>query len=253
MTPILTSKQSHNAEVMKDILFLYGKAADRILDMTYGEGKFWTGLDTSKYDLVTNDLFKDNPSGHHFDFRRIDLLDESFDLVVLDPPYIHGAFNNGNKTTKHKDIAERYGLKPATESGANHKVREDRLITNWGVTPLPMNANGITKMYRQGMAEAWRLLKPAGILVIKTQDEIESGKQVWRHVQLAHFPGYQLIDLFVVTQIGKPLMRHKHQKHARKNHSYFMVFRKEKRDNKVKLITMSTKESLTSSPISSSG
>ena len=70
------------------------------------------------------------------------------------------------------------------------------------------------------------MLKPKGILALKTQDEIESGKQVWRHFDLRFLWGFKLIDLFVVTMIGKPLMRHKHQKHARKNHSYFMVYRR---------------------------
>ena len=63
-------------------------------------------------------------------------------------------------------------------------------------------------------------------MVLKTQDEIESNKQVWRHFHLQHLWGFTLIDLFVVTQMGKPLMRHKHQKHARKNHSFFMVYRR---------------------------
>lgn len=71
------------------------------------------------------------------------------------------------------------------------------------------------------------MLEPGGVLIIKTQDEIESGKQVWRHFDVREFfrqQGWGLLDLFVVMQKGKPMMRHKHQKHARKNHSYFMVF-----------------------------
>jgi tRNA G10 N-methylase Trm11 len=214
MTPILTSKQSHNAEMLRDILSLYAKPGDRILDMTYGEGKFWTGIDTSQYDLVTNDLFKPNPSGHHWDFRRIELPEHSFDMAILDPPYVHGL---GNKTM-HADTNHRYGL-PNAKKRHGHR-------TNWGYIPATLNAKTITNMYKGGMAEAWRKLKPKGILALKTQDEIESGKQVWRHFDLRFFSGFKLIDLFVVTQMGKPLMRHKHQKHARKNHSYFMVYGK---------------------------
>jgi len=211
MTPIFTSKQSHNAEVLRDILTLYATPGARILDMTYGEGAFWRGMDTSLYQLVTNDLHK--PADHHFDFRRVHLPDESFDGVILDPPYVHGGKN------VHKSLADAYGLRPMGD-------RPDRLITDWGVTPMPMSARDITKLYKRGAAEAWRLLKPGGILVLKTQDEIESGKQVWRHFHLQHLWGFRLIDLFVVTQIGKPLMRHNYQKHARKNHSYFMVYQK---------------------------
>lgn len=211
---VYTSKQAHNAEVLKDILALYAKPGDRILDMTYGEGKFWRGIDTGEYDLLTNDLFKPNPSGHNYDFRRIDSVpDSSCDMAILDPPYTHGIGAKG----MHADLSHRYGVK-ATKKG--------HIRTNWGFMFTSLSAQYITKMYKGGMAEAWRRLKLGGILVVKTQDEIESGKQVWRHFDLRFFSGLKLIDMFVVTQVGKPLMRHKHQKHARKNHSYFMVYRK---------------------------
>jgi tRNA G10 N-methylase Trm11 len=200
--------------MLRDILALYAKRGDRILDMTYGKGAFWRGINTKQYTLVTNDLHK--PADHHYDFRRIELPDESFDLIILDPPFVQ------SRTLK-KSISDGYGMRPTgsrrTKSG--HEI----LVTNWGVTRMPMNAAETTNLYKRGMIEAWRLLKPNGILVLKTQDEVSSGKQVWRHFSLRFFPGYKLIDLFVVTQLGKPLMRHKHQIHARKNHSFFMVYR----------------------------
>lgn len=220
LTPIYTSKQSHNAEMLRDILTMYAKPGDHILDMTYGEGNFWTGTDTSIYTIVTNDFFKDNPSGHHFDFRRIEVPNESFDVVILDPPYTHGLGN----PSMHADLNHRYGGKELKVRTAKTGFRY--INTNWGYIPVPLTASAITSMYKQGMVEAGRKLKLSGILVLKTQDEIEGGKQVWRHFQLRHFPGFKLIDLFVVTQMGKPLMRHKHQIHARKNHSYFMVYRR---------------------------
>jgi hypothetical protein len=221
MTPVFTSKQAHNTEVLKDILDLYAKSGDRILDMTYGEGKFWKGIDTSAYELITNDLFKPNPSGHNYDFRRIDSVPESScDMAILDPPYTHGVGAKG----MHADLSRRYGAKGA---GVRTFGKEKKAFrTNSGFMFEKLDAKYITQMYKGGMADAWRRLKVGGILVVKTQDEIESGKQVWRHFDLRHFAGFRLIDMFIVTQVGKPLMRHKHQKHARKNHSYFMVYRK---------------------------
>jgi hypothetical protein len=210
MTPILTARQCGNSEMLKDILSIHARPESRILDMTYGEGAFWREIDATQYGLVTNDLHK--PADHHFDFRRIPLPPESFDVVVLDPPYVHGS------RTVHKSLADQYGLRPRTEKRA--------LKTDWGWTPMPMSARDITKMYGYGAKEALRLLKMDGILIIKTQDEIESGKQVWRHLDLKRLYGFKLIDLFVLVQIGKPMMRHNYQKHARKNHSYFMVYKK---------------------------
>ena len=196
LTPIYTSKKSHNAEMLRDILTLYAKPGDHILDMTYGNGAFWRGTDTKQYTLVTNDLHK--KADHHFDFRRIGLPDESFNLIVLDPPYVHGS------QTIKKSLGDAYGSRP---NGIG-RIRGGELVlrTNWGTKRMPMNAAAITKLYKHGAAEAWRLLKPGGILVLKTQDEIESKKQVWRHFHLQHLWGFKLIDLFMVMQMGKPLI-----------------------------------------------
>jgi len=244
MSPVYTSHQKHNSEVLRDILQLFAKPGQRIFDMTYGEGAFWRGIDTSQYDLVTNDLMKDNPSRFHYDFRKTKFEDANFNIIVLDPPYQHGS------KTVHASLAKRYGLNALSEGSGNgwdhttwqgyriHKRKiypyknpekfrvVDVLETSWGSTILPPDAKTITQIYRRGMAEAWRLLKPQGILIVKTQDEIESGKQTWRHSILARFPGFKQIDLFVVTQKGKPLLRQKRQHHARKNHSYFLVLQR---------------------------
>lgn len=195
--PVLTARQSHNSEVLRDILELYTKPGARILDMTYGEGAFWGAIDASKYDLTTNDLYKDNPSGSHWDFRAFPTPEAGFDVVVFDPPYVHGS------KTIHPSLGRQYGI------------------------DKPISAQEITENYVRLVRYVRRILKPGGILVAKTQDEIESGKQVWRHFDVKQFfrvQGWELLDLLVVVQKGKPIMRHKYQKHARKNHSYFMVF-----------------------------
>jgi hypothetical protein len=128
---------------------------------------------------------------------------------VFDPPYVHGS------KTIHPSLGNKYGINK------------------------PITAKEITENYRR-IAEfdlfrfdslARSLLNSGGILILKTQDDIESGKQVWQHFliwqnYLKH--GWQLLDLSVVMQKGKPLIRYKQQKHVRKNHSYFMVFRHER-------------------------
>lgn len=82
--PVLTARQSHNSEVLRDILELYAKPGARILDMTYGEGAFWRNIDVTKYELVTNDLHKDNPSGNHWNFGAYPPAEVRFDVVVFD-------------------------------------------------------------------------------------------------------------------------------------------------------------------------
>lgn len=196
--PVFTARQSHNSEVLRDILELYATRGARILDMTYGNGAFWRKIDASRYELTTNDLFKHNPSGNHWHFGAVPTPAVGFDVVVFDPPYVHGS------KTIHKSLAKQYGI------------------------DKPISAKDITENYNQLARYVRKILRPDGLLIIKTQDEIESGKQVWRHLDVQKFfwnQGWELLDFLIVMQKNKPMMRHKHQKHARKNHSYFMVFR----------------------------
>lgn len=196
--PILTARQSHNSEVLRDILELYSKPDARILDMTYGTGAFWRDIDAHQYELVTNDLYKNNPNSNHWHFGAVPTPGRGFDVVVFDPPYVHGS------RTIHPSLGRQYGI------------------------DKPISAKEITENYYRLARYVRKVLRADGILVVKTQDEIESGKQVWRHFDVGQFfrvQGWDLLDLLVVVQKGKPMMRHKHQKHARKNHSYFMVFK----------------------------
>ena len=86
----------------------------------------------------------------------------------------------------------------------------------------------IIQLYMDGAKEAHRLLKDKGILIIKCQDEIESSKQKWSHIELMSIPGFLAEDLFILVRSGGVLIdkRWKKQYHSRKNHSYFVVLRK---------------------------
>ncbi len=79
------------------------------------------------------------------------------------------------------------------------------------------------------MKEATRILKRGGTLWVKTQDEIETGRQKRSSIEvfhLAHELGLLDQDLFILMQEGTPPIQHRDQQHARKNHSYLWVFRK---------------------------
>lgn len=194
--PILTARVGTNADLFPDVLALYAKEGDTILDLTYGRGVFWQRVDRSLYQMTTNDLH--TGADHAYDLRATGFTDESFDVVVLDPPYMHG--------------------------GATVKA---------SINQCYLNANGshrsVIELYASGIKEARRLLRSKGILVIKCQDEIESGKQHLSHVEIilaAQEIGYRVLDLFVLVQSSIPAMRLPYQKTARKNHSYFIVLRK---------------------------
>jgi hypothetical protein len=193
--PILTAKVGTNADLFPDVLALYAKAGDRILDMTYGKGVFWRNVDRSQYDVVANDLHEESDT--HEDFRNTSHSSSSFDMVVLDPPYMRT--NNSRP-----------------QMGTNYNNRLVNLRTH----------ADILELYFSGIREAYRLLQPAGVLVIKCQDEVMSGKQQWTHVEILKAAGFLAEDIFVLVRNGNPLSNWERQIHARKNHSYFIVLRK---------------------------
>jgi hypothetical protein len=82
--------------------------------------------------------------------------------------------------------------------------------------------------------EAYRVLKPKGVYIVKCQDEVCAGKQRLTHVEIINelfTYGFTIEDLFVLLRTGKPgVSRLLKQRHARKNHSYFLVFIKNSLD-----------------------
>jgi hypothetical protein len=83
-------------------------------------------------------------------------------------------------------------------------------------------------MYFRAGREAFRVLRHEGILIVKCQDEVSANKQWLTHVEIINEyqrMGFYTKDLFVVIRPNKPsISRLKRQVHARKNHSYFLVF-----------------------------
>jgi hypothetical protein len=90
----------------------------------------------------------------------------------------------------------------------------------------------VLDLYFRGSQEAHRVLRPDGIFIVKCQDEVCANTQRLTHVEIINELtdiGFAVEDLFVVMRRNKPgVSRVLKQVHARKNHSYFLVFRKPK-------------------------
>ena len=199
-TPVLTARVGMNAPLLADILRLYVPDGARVLDVTYGKGHFWAhpGL-RERYRVTGCDL--ELAADLRADLRALPVRCGAVDVVVLDPPY---ANNGGARDASHRGVATTYNLQP----GSSH---------DW-----------IWQLYAAGMREAARVLASRGVLVVKCQDQVESGRQRWMHLRVMEYAarlGFEAEDLFVLVQRNRPVMRHAHQVHARKNHSYFLVFR----------------------------
>lgn len=217
---VYTSYAGNNAFVFPKILQLYAKPESRILDMTFGHGNFWRDVDVEgcKFEVVTNDLFMEGVEiDTHHDFRKTPFPSDSFDMCILDPPYLRT--NNASSSIMGKDYNNRL---------VNLKTNQE-----------------VVAYYLEGAREACRLLVAGGVLILKCQDEVESGKQRLTHAALINLEGFVIEDLFVVTPPNKPLMsaNQRLQQHARKNHSYFLVHRKlrEKQTSKGMIANLAVK------------
>ena len=195
---VLTCRESDNAAVFSDLAGLHIPDGSKVADLTYGTGAFWKEIDNERFDLVPSDL-KDG-----VDMTATGYADHAFDVTIIDPPYMYNP-----KGTVKVSLSDPYNLN-----------NQDRLLrTNHDVLTL----------YFDAIKECVRITKPKnGIVVVKCQDMIESGVQRWNHTIIHIYAaklGLYLVDLFVVKGKQTPAIRWKNQKHARKNHSYFLVFK----------------------------
>lgn len=202
--PVLTAKQGTNADLFPDIMRLYVEDSADVLDTTYGNGVFWRQIADGRYNLTRNDIDTERGSVHH-DFRALpESWTTTFDAVIFDPPYLYtGGFN-----TLRDSIDRGYRNRERAQSGIH------------GVA-------AVHQMYALGFIEAYRVLRRGGVFIVKCMDQVMSGKQTWMHTEmqrLAEILGFKVKDLFVMVANGTPTMRHAIQKHARRNHSYFLVF-----------------------------
>ncbi len=205
---ILSACSGSNADIFPKILELHVPDGARIADVTYGSGVFWRNVDLSKYTLLPTDI------ADGVDCRALPYDGDSLDAVVLDPPYMEGFFRCENQ---HK------------AGGGSHSAFRNYYSNGDEVSHASAKWHAaVTDLYFKAGAEAHRVLKNNGVLIVKCQDEVSANRQCLTHVEIINEyekKGFYTKDLFVVVRTNKPgVSRLKKQIHARKNHSYFLVF-----------------------------
>ena len=87
----------------------------------------------------------------------------------------------------------------------------------------------IEALYRDGMAEAARVLRPGGQCWVKTKDTVATERQRWHHITVHGYAldlGWYPRDLFLLIPPSPANVssgRWARQIHARKVHSYLWV------------------------------
>lgn len=209
---IFSAYVRNNEDLFPMILSLYVPIGSHIADVTYGKGVFWKKVNKSDYTL----FFSDIKTG--IDCRSLPYDDKSMDCVVIDPPYMEGLYRRksdhlaGNGTFS--------SFREAYSDGSIYNSNEN----------APKYHDAVLAMYYSAGKEAIRVLKNKGIIIVKCQDEVSANKQRLTHVEIINEYtkyGLRVEDLFVMVRNNKPnISTLKKQVHARKNHSYFLVFRK---------------------------
>jgi hypothetical protein len=209
---IVSAHVGGNADLFAEILDLHVAPGSIVADVTWGKGVFWAKVPDGKYDIRASDI------SMGVDCRALPYDNEAMDCIVLDPPYMEGLYRGSTShmagSGTHAAFRENYSNGEATKGGAK-----------WH--------DAVVEMYFAAGREAYRVLRTEGVLIVKCQDEVSANRQRLTHVEIINDYeriGYYTKDLFVLVRINRPVVaRLKKQVHARKNHSYFLVFVKTKR------------------------
>lgn len=189
-------------ELLQWITSLYVEAGRFDVDPTFSRGGFYRKIPPPKlcYDLVPQ-----RKGVLQADCRRLPIKSGSIRSVIIDPPFL---------ATTGKSL-----------TGDTGNVINRRFS-------VCRNERELAALYEAAIIEAHRVLCPGGVLVFKCQDKVSSGKQYMMHCsvyQWAIARGFEVLDLFILLARSRLVANwQRNQKHARKFHSYFWVFRKGK-------------------------
>lgn len=196
---MIKSISYNQEEIIKNIQLLY--TGDIECDPTYSKGNFYRNINKPKHKF---DINPQSEGVRYADCRRLPLKDNSIKSIMFDPPFLatKGISLNGEKGNI---IANRFGVYPTEKE--------------------------LHQFYIDSMKEFYRILEDKGWLVFKCQDKVSSGKQYLSHVFVVNQAisiGFYPKDIFILVAKNRltPEWQTKNQKHARKYHSYFLVFQK---------------------------
>lgn len=187
-------------EILRGILHLYVPEGRFDVDPTYSKGNFYRNIPEPAYKF---DIVPQSDQVIQADCRDLPLENASVHSVIFDPPFL--ATTGKSLNTENGNIINRRFSVCSSE-------RE------------------LQDLYTDSIHEFYRVLDRNGILVFKCQDKVSSGKQHFMHCfvyEQALRSRFEPMDLFVLCAKSRIIADwQRNQKHARKYHSYFWVFKK---------------------------
>lgn len=194
---VIKSVQNSDRDILLSIKTMYLNGENFDLDPCFSVGKFYEDLETPKYKLdkdpkvdgvIKNDIMLGIP-----------MESSSINSIVFDPPFMFG---------KHGKTDE------------NIMTKRFTMFDTW---------EDLENMYKKSLSEFYRILKKGGIVAFKCQDYTDS-KTTLTHCFVHNWAidiGFKAEDLFImVFKGGRIWNSNLVQRHARKYHSYWFVFKK---------------------------
>jgi hypothetical protein len=181
-------------QIIRWIMLLHNGGKPFDLDPCYSIGRFWQGLPEPHFRF---DIEPQTDDCRQADVRNLPLDNDAVRSCMFDPPFVCG-----------KSPVETGVIRARFSSFKN---------------PKEMN-----EFYSAALKELSRVASK--LLVVKCQDTVSGGKQYLSHVYItdeATRLGWYCDDVFVLWRenvLWSPNMEN--QYHARKNHVYFLVFKK---------------------------
>lgn len=201
---MIKSISYNQEEIIKNILELHCDGQDIECDPTYSKGVFYKNINKPKYKF---DLFPQTEDTIQSDCTNLPLEDNSINILMFDPPFVIGSGPSLTNNIEGQSIIQKRfsGFKSGEE---------------------------LWDFYKRSLIEFSRIINDDGTLIFKCQDVVGCGKQWLSHIyiiQEALKLGFYPKDLFVLNAKARLISgKIKKQQHARKYHSYFIVFKKQK-------------------------
>ena len=190
---LIKSVSYNQNEILQNIVSLY--TGDFACDTCFGSGCFYRSI---RRPGLCFDVSPKKAGVIPADVRHLPLRDSCLNSVIFDPPFM-----------------------ARTGPGATLKERFGELVGT---------IKDLMAFYAHAMYEIRRVLRPGGYLVFKCQDGVLSGVNNNNYVTICNMAeglGFRWIDVFILLAKHRMMHpKHKVQRHARKFHSYFIVFRR---------------------------
>ena len=221
---VQSARVGGNDVLFRQILDLHVPPGATIADVTYGKGVFWKQVPEGRYNTLWSDISEEKAAEGvttGVDCRDLPYEAASLHALVLDPPYAEGIYRKQAEaklgTGTHSSFRDAYS------NGTEVNECEDPRYTGsfrW--------YGAVVSLYFRAGREAHRVLRENGVLIVKCQDQVSANRQFLTHVEIINEyekMGFYTKDLFVYMRPNKAgASSVKTQVHARKNHSYFLVF-----------------------------